>query len=127
MNAGKEIQVGNRSFGTLWIHASAKQLEKIVQAEIIAASPLDLFKAVSTIGRNVADNGELVWIFDEDVAFDKDGKSCNMEDFQMEYVSGLIPKEIKLQDGIASHRHSVSVEKPLTQNWFDLLCHFLKG
>ena len=81
--------------------------------------------ATRIIGRNVASNNP-VWIFNADQAMGEDGHMCRMEDFGLAYVGNVIPHD-KTLEGHARDSFASRIHEPLTNEWFDIVCHFLKG
>lgn len=81
--------------------------------------------ATRIIGRNETGN-DPVWIFNADQAVNEDGDMCRIEDYGRAYVGNMIPHD-KILEGHARDIFAPHIHEPLTNDWFDIVCHFLKG
>lgn len=111
----------------LYINAGPQLLKKILYSATEDSDAVPDARAVSVIGRNVGKNGEPVWVFNENQAFDREGNECAIEDYGLRYISNGLPTSVKSLSGVAAHKASTTIETPLSSTWFDAVCHFLKG
>lgn len=82
-------------------------------------------RAVMVVGKNShPSTGKNVWILNQTFAVNENGESVSANEEGYLWISNLV--DLGCPE-VANTQRVASIHLPLTTQWFDIMCHFLKG